>query len=893
MKDAEAIHSHDSQGNQIRPYRILVASSLIVPAVLCAIIAWQDYKSVLRATEREVLRTTDIFHRQALNVFETHQLVAEAVNEKIEGRSWDEIGRSQAIHGYLKTLVDKYPQVQAIWLADASGTVRKGSQPLPASPVSVADCDYFRTLRQTDVGMFVGHIVKARVMKVLNFNLACRRKGGSGAFDGVIIITVSPEYFRNFWNEVMPREETAVALIRGDGMMLARAPRLDPDILQLPATASSAQAIRSAEKGSFYGRSSHDRSERLYAFRKLGSYDAYIVYGIGLKNVHQEWRKHLVTYGTLFGAASAALLLTALSALRQARQLTEKSTELESTTQRLQLATTSGQLGVWEWDIKAGTIIWNDRMFDLYGLPRRSCTVELAAWEKGVHPEDRLEATAAVQSAISGEKQFDTEFRVVHPDGTTLHIKADGLVVRDSDGKAVHMIGINRDISEQIRIKMELLNHKEHLEELVRIRTGELARMVKALRKEMEERLKTEEALRESEERFRLMADTAPVMIWEAGPDARGTFFNRPWLEFTGRTLEQELGDGWTKDIHPDDIERCMDTYLSAFKDRQRFSLEYRLRRADGEYGWIVATGVPRLAPDGDLLGYIGTCFDITERNRLREELQQANELLVQRVAERTAELSETIEKLKNEINERLNVQAELREKELLLLQQSRLAAMGEMICNIAHQWRQPLNMLGLLAQELPMNYKKGDFSAEYLEDNVKKMLETIRHMSKTIDDFRYFSLPGKEKVDFRIREIIGKTISLLEGSLSAQQIKCAVVAACDPVVNGYPNEFSQVLLNIMINARDAFVTQKVTSPTITIKIVTEGDRCVVTITDNAGGIPEEIIGKIFDPYFTTKGPDKGTGVGLYMSKTIIEKNMKGTLSARNVGDGAEFRIEI
>jgi C4-dicarboxylate-specific signal transduction histidine kinase len=111
--------------------------------------------------------------------------------------------------------------------------------------------------------------------------------------------------------------------------------------------------------------------------------------------------------------------------------------------------------------------------------------------------------------------------------------------------------------------------------------------------------------------------------------------------------------------------------------------------------------------------------------------------------------------------------------------------------------------------------------------------------------------------------------------------------------MNGYPNEFSQVLLNIMINARDAFATQNVADPTITIEIGGEEGRCVVTITDNAGGIPEEIIDKIFDPYFTTKGPDKGTGVGLYMSKTIVEKNMGGTLSACNVDGGAQFRIEV
>jgi PAS domain S-box-containing protein len=427
---------------------------------------------------------------------------------------------------------------------------------------------------------------------------------------------------------------------------------------------------------------------------------------------------------------------------------------------------------------------------------------------------------------------------------------------------------------------------------------------------DINERKKGQEALKESEERFRLLAETAPVMIWEAGPDGRCTFLNRSWVEYTGTDLEpqkENLIDGWTEGIHPDDLENCVSGFLSALKDRRSFSVEYRLRRTDGEYGWIVNTAVPRLTQNGELLGYIGTCFDVTERKRVKEALQHDKELLAQRVAQRTEELSNTILKLHEEIaervrmaqaleaetSERLNVQAELREKELLLLHQSRLAAMGEMIGNIAHQWRQPLNLLGLLAQDLPMTYKLGQFNAEYLDMSVKKMLQAINHMSQTIDDFRNFFSPDKEKVDFRVQEIVTRTLSLLEGSLKREQIETRVVTTSDPVVNGHPNEFSQVLLNIISNAKDAIVAREVPGPIITIEIGTEEGRCVVTITDNAGGIPEDVIDKIFDPYFTTKGREQGTGVGLYMSKNIIEKNMGGMLTVQNVADGAQFRIVI
>jgi len=421
------------------------------------------------------------------------------------------------------------------------------------------------------------------------------------------------------------------------------------------------------------------------------------------------------------------------------------------------------------------------------------------------------------------------------------------------------------------------------------------------------ERKRAQEVLRESEERFRLLADAAPVIIWESGPDARLTFLNRAGLEFTGRGLELELGDGWTQGVHPEDLERCLETFLEAVRAQTAFCMEYRLRRGDGSYGWLAETAIPRFALSGALLGYIGTCIDISESKQIKERLQQANKILEQRVAERTSELRLTVERLQDEINERirmgqalqaetterLNVQEELREKELLLLQQSRLAAMGEMISNIAHQWRQPLNLLGLLAQELPVTYRTGKFSREYLQHNVEKTLETINHMSQTIDDFRNFFRPYKEKVDFNLVEVIEKTISLMEGSLTNQKIETTITPNCSAVVRGYPNEFSQVLLNILINARDAFVEKEVASPKITIEIDVQGSRTVVIITDNAGGIPEAILDRIFDPYFTTKGPDKGTGVGLFMSKTIVEKSMYGSLTARNVAGGAQFRIEL
>jgi len=277
---------------------------------------------------------------------------------------------------------------------------------------------------------------------------------------------------------------------------------------------------------------------------------------------------------------------------------------------------------------------------------------------------------------------------------------------------------------------------------------------------------------------------------------------------------------------------------------------------------------------------------DLFRQSRELKRIQAKLEL-------QNAELLESYRQLEEETAQRLRMTEELREQEQLLIQQSRLAAMGEMIGNIAHQWRQPINSLGLTVQQLLLFYDMGEFNRELLEKNVCISMDLIKHMSTTIDDFRNFFRPDKEKIEFKVTEAIAGTLSIVDDSFKNQHITVEVIAKDDPTVFGYQNEYGQVLLVILNNARDAFTERGTEDPRVIITIGVEENMAVVTVADNAGGIPEEIMYKIFDPYFTTKGPQLGTGVGLFMSKIIIEKNMGGRLSARNTADGAELRIEV
>jgi len=244
------------------------------------------------------------------------------------------------------------------------------------------------------------------------------------------------------------------------------------------------------------------------------------------------------------------------------------------------------------------------------------------------------------------------------------------------------------------------------------------------------------------------------------------------------------------------------------------------------------------------------------------------------------------------DVTERKLAEDALREKDYLLLQQSRQAAMGEMINNIAHQWRQPLNTLGLNIQRLPLFYEIGHFSKEFLEGAVDDAMALIQHMSQTIDDFRAFFRPDREKEDFHLGRAIDSAVKLVDATFKSRNICILTEYRDDPVVSGYANAFSQVVVNLLNNAKDAFESRQVANARVIIALRIEGGRPVVTITDNAGGVPEDLLFKIFDPHFTTKGP-QGTGIGLFMAKNIIERNMHGRLSARNCADGAEFRIEL
>ncbi|MFL6544254.1 MAG: PAS domain S-box protein, partial [Candidatus Udaeobacter sp.] len=281
-----------------------------------------------------------------------------------------------------------------------------------------------------------------------------------------------------------------------------------------------------------------------------------------------------------YWTAVVTITAMALSAGMAERGRAEEA--LRESEARTNLAANAANLGLWLWNIPGDELWVTEKWRKLFGFAD-SEPVKFDRLLQVVHPGDRERMKQLVQHMFEHGGEYESEYRITRPDGSTRWILGHGSVELDERGKPAFARGVSRDITK---------------------------------------RKIAEEELRESEARFRTVADSAPVLIWMSGPDKLCTFFNKGWLDFTGRTMEQELGKGWTEGVHADDLDHCLEVYGNSFNARQPFTMEYRLRRNDGEYRWLLDNGTPRFASDGAFLGYIGSCIGITERKLAEEKFR-------------------------------------------------------------------------------------------------------------------------------------------------------------------------------------------------------------------------------------------------------------------------------
>jgi PAS domain S-box-containing protein len=300
----------------------------------------------------------------------------------------------------------------------------------------------------------------------------------------------------------------------------------------------------------------------------------------------------------------------------------------------------------------------------------------------------------------------------------------------------------------------------------------------------------------------------------------------------------------------------------------ESLNLEYQFKHKNGKFIWIKISG------DSIQLNHevLWTVVDITSRIEAQNRVNYLNDGLTK------------------EIKQQLEI---LREKDRQLQYQARLAKMGEMLSMIAHQWRQPLTAISATTSYMYGKLSINLFDKEEFLEELGHIEDYSKHLSKTIDDFRNFFKPNKTKEDTTLENIIKTTLEIVKPILLNNNIVVIEEFACNKVIHNYANEIRQVVLNLIKNAEDALVANKIKNSVITIRTYADKYNAVLEVSDNAGGVPLDIMDKIFDSYFTTKISTLGTGLGLCMSKTIVEDNCKGKLRVKNGQEGAIFIVSI
>jgi len=378
--------------------------------------------------------------------------------------------------------------------------------------------------------------------------------------------------------------------------------------------------------------------------------------------------------------------------------------------------------------------------------------------------------------------------------------------------------------------------------------------------------------------------------------DVKGiiSFVNDEFCKISGYSKEELLGKNHNIVRHPDVPASVFKVLWETIKAKQTYKATVKNRAKDGSTFYVNTTVIPILDENGDIEEFIAIRYDVTKEvfykqslEQKEKELHELNENLEKRVQEKTKALKELNETLELRVQEEI---AKNEEKQKVMFWQSRLASLGEMLANIAHQWRQPLTELSLTLFSL----KKAAIQQNVLEVETlySESKGIIQNMSTTIDDFTNFFKPTKEKHYFKIADSINEALSILEKIITKEMMSIHSTYE-DVEVLGISNELTQVIINLIQNSKDAFLQSGILLKEINIRVKKEEGFALIEFEDNAGGVQQKEIYKIFEPYFTTKHSSCGTGLGLFMSKIICEQGLNGSINVKSKKGFTTFSIKI
>ncbi len=376
------------------------------------------------------------------------------------------------------------------------------------------------------------------------------------------------------------------------------------------------------------------------------------------------------------------------------------------------------------------------------------------------------------------------------------------------------------------------------------------------------------------------------------------TFVNDEFCNSSGYTKEELLGKNHNIVRHPDVPTSTFKNLWDTIKEKKTYKSTVKNLTKNGKTIYLNTTVTPILDKNGDIEEYIAIRYDVTQEVELKKELEEKyNELdfLNSTLEFRVQEQTKQLKKLNKTLEKRINDEVQKNEQnQRVLFWQSRMASLGQMLANIAHQWRQPLSELSLSLFNVKKAAQSNDMSK--LENYYNDSKLVIKSMSKTIEDFTNFFNPNKPKESFLLKDSIFDALSIMNKTLKKENITIRTIYK-DYYILGILTELSQVIVNLLKNSIDAFNKNEISSRKLIIKIdkilLNDNKFTTIQVTDNAGGIEEKLEQSLFEPYFTTKHASSGTGLGLFMSKMIIEQSLNGKIEFNNENNGCTFTIII
>ena len=614
------------------------------------------------------------------------------------------------------------------------------------------------------------------------------------------------------------------------------------------------------------------------------------------------------------------------------------SKENEELSQRYKLAIDGSNDGLWDWNIETGEVYFSKRWKEMLGFKDDELESKLDNWTNRVHPDDLKKAQEDIEKNQKGlTAHYENVHRLRHKDGSFVWILDRGQTIFNQKGEAVRMLGFHTDITEQKNLEISLNKSQEDL-----LKSQKMANMafwklnIKSMKLSFSKNIKNLFGIEENKE-FTLKELFVRKIIKEDREKVTKTFTeavknrtpynivyryqkeNDETIRYINCSVDFEMKDekvinaiGNIQDITEIQeiqnelnilrtaIEQAPITFVLTNKDGQieyvnpafTKTTGYTFEEAKNQNPRILKSDFTESFEYEKLWETIsnGGTWNGTFKN-INKEGKEFWEMAIISPIYTNNEISNYLA-IKQEITKEVYLKQELQDKEELMIAQSRHAAMGEMISMIAHQWRQPIAVIAMGANNVLADIELESLDEAQTQEILNDIIHQTEYLSQTIDDFKNFFKPDKEKDYIFIEDVFNETFKVMGKMLDNNDITVIQEYKSKTQINTYSKELLQVFINIIKNAKEILVEKKEFNRLITINEYKLQNSIVIEICDNGGGIEEKNIEFIFDPYFTTK-EELGTGLGLYMTKTIVEKHLGGNISAFNKKDGACFKIKL